>query len=166
MPERLITRSLDADHGVFTWDRVLIQVWRLGITADAVDALERVTLEYAREQPGGKISSLSIIERTSPPPAEHVRRDLSRFYKNLGPHLHEAIVVAEGGGFRAALVRGVGLALSSLAPNSLPFRFVDTIGSASMAIAPHLSPGAGGASGLLAVVERARTMVAGVGGQY
>jgi len=166
MAEGMITRSLDADHAVVTWDRVLIQVWRLGITPDAITDLERVARSYASEQPGGKISSISIIERTSPPPPEHVRKDLSRFYKNLAPQLHEAIIVAEGGGFRAALVRGVGVALSSLAPKSLPFKFVDTIRSASITIGPHLSPGSGGASELEAVVERVRTMAAGVGEKY
>ena len=153
------TRTHDADHCVVTWDRVLIQVWRFATTREAIADLDAVTRAFLTEQrTGRKICSVAIVEHTSPPPGEYVRGDLSRFYREHTPSMHEAIIVPEGGGFRAAMVRGVGVALSTLAPRSLPFKFVDSIRSAANLIGPHLAPEAGGAMGLASVIEEARTL--------
>lgn len=165
MADELQTRTLDADHCVATWDRVLIQVWRGPVTIDALHNLERVTRAFVAEN-GAKIAIVSVIERSSPPPGDEVRKDMSRYYRDLVPHVTHAVVVPEGGGFRAAIVRGVGVALSTFSPKALPFKFIDSIRSACVVIAPDLSPGAGGASELEAVIEKVRAKVAGVGAKH
>lgn len=134
---------------------MLIQIWRLGTTSEAVANLDKVARAFLAEE-GVAISSLAIIERTSPPPGDSVRAELSAFYRELAPRMKEQIVVAEGGGFRAAIVRGVGLTLSTLAPRSLPFKFVGTVREATNLIAPHLSPLAGGVEGLERAIEEVR----------
>lgn len=157
--EEMKTWTHDTDHCVVTWDRALIHVWRYATTRPAVTDLDRVARAFLSEQkPGQKICSIGIVENTSPPPGEHVRSDLSRFFRELVPHLNAAIIVPEGGGFRAAMVRGVGVALSTLAPRSLPFTFADSVRSASNQVAPHLSPRAGGSLALEGVVEQARAL--------
>ena len=152
-----IIRTLDRDHCVATWDRVLIQVWRGAVTHEAVRDLERVAQTFLNEGGAKKISSVSLVERSSPAPTDEVRGELSKFYRELAPNAHEAIVVAEGSGFRGALVRGVGVTLSMLAPRALPFKFVGSIPEATAAIAPHLTASAGGASGLQAALEEVRS---------
>jgi len=159
MTEATKTWAHDTDHCVVSWDRVLIHVWCHATTRDAIANLERYARAFIAEQPPGqKICSLGIVERTSPPPGDQVRSDLSRFFRELMPQLNAAIIVPEGGGFRAAMVRGVGVALSTLAPRSLPFTFADSIPSAAQRIAPFLSPRAGGAATLETVIEQARTL--------
>lgn len=164
MAEGIQTRILNADYGVATWDRALIHVWRGPMTMEALSALERVAHTFIAEQPKGtKIVNISIVERSSPPPAEHIRKELSRFFRDLIPNANEAIIVPEGGGFRAAIVRGVGVALSTFAPRAIPFKFQESVRAAALTAAPHLSPGAGGALALEDAIERVRMKTAGVG---
>jgi len=127
----------------------------LATTASAVSNLEKIARAYIAEQKG-KISSVAVVERTSPPPGDEVRALLSRFYRELAPQMNQQIVVAEGGGFRGAIVRAVGVTLSTLSPGTLPFRFVGSVNEASVLIGPHLSPVAGGEPALRRVIEGVR----------
>jgi hypothetical protein len=70
-------------------------------------------------------------------------------YRELAPGMRHQLFVAEGSGFRAAIVRGVGLAVSALAPSLLPFKFASSAEDAANTIAPCLSIYAGGAGGIL-----------------
>jgi len=138
-----------------TWDRVLLQIWRLEVTAESVETLRRIGKAFVAES-REPVSTLSIVESTSPAPSDRLRGALSAFYRELAPQMKEQIVVAEGSGFRAALVRSVGLALSAVAPKSLPFKFVGGVEEAAVLIRPHLSPAAGGAAGLQEAIKYVR----------
>jgi hypothetical protein len=148
-------RKIDENHCLATWDTVLIQVWRLETTSEAVADLVRITRAFIAEQTHS-ICSIALIEGTSPAPTDVVRKQLSNFYREFAPSMEKAIVVAEGGGFRAALVRGVGITLSMLAPSALPFTFVGSTREATLLIGKHLSPGAGGTEALQRVVAQVR----------
>jgi hypothetical protein len=152
-------RALDKDHCIATWDLVLLQIWRLGTSFAAVKNLSEIARSFIEERKGARISSLAIIESTATPPADAVRGALSKFYRELGPEMRAAIVVAEGGGFRAAFVRGVGITLSRLAPRSLPFQFVGSVSEATQLLGPNLSPLAGGAESLQRVIQGVRAQV-------
>jgi hypothetical protein len=132
------TQAIDKDHCVATWDRVLIQIWRAETPVEAVIRLDRIAHTFMAAEPR-RISSLAIIEATATPPNHVARAALSKFYRELSPEICAAIVVAEGGGFRAAFVRGVGITLSTLAPRALPFKFVGTVTEATALLAPYLS---------------------------
>lgn len=93
-------------------------------------------------------STLTIVESTSPPPSDKVRGPMSAFYREIAPLMKEQIVVAEGSGFRSALVRSIGVALSAISPKSLPFKFASGIDEAALVIQPHLSRTGGGSEGL------------------
>jgi hypothetical protein len=148
-------RHITPEHVFATWDRVLLQIWRLEVTQEAIDSLNKIgrAFVYESKEP---VSSLSIVESTSPPPSDKLRGALSTFYRDLAPRMKEQIVVAEGSGFRSALVRSVGLALSAIAPNSLPFKFVGGVDEAAALIRPHLSPTAGGVEGLQRAIKDLR----------
>jgi hypothetical protein len=154
-PEWVI-RAIDRDHCVAVWDRVLVQVWHLATTPAAVRQLNVIARALLAET-CSPISSIAIVEPTSPPPDDAVRTLLSKFYRDLAPRMNEQLVVAAGGGFRGAIVRAVGLTLSTLAPRTLPFRFVGTLAEATALIAPHLSPAAaGGEASLRRVLDGVR----------
>jgi hypothetical protein len=150
-----VIKIIEPNYCIATWDRVLLQIWRLEVTADAVENLRRIGRAFVLEskQP---VSSLSIVESTSPAPSDKLRSALSGFYRDLAAQMKEQIVVAEGSGFRSALVRSVGLALSAIAPKSLPFKFVGGVEEAALLIRPHLTPAAGGAAGLQQAIKDVR----------
>jgi hypothetical protein len=148
-------RVVDRDHCVATWDRVLLQIWRLEVTAAAVDNLYKIGRLFVSEHQV-PLNMLTIVEATSPAPSDKVRASLSTFYRELSPNMKEQIIVAEGSGFRAALVRSVGIALSTIAPRSLPFKFVGSVDEAAAMIRPHLGPSSGGIEGLHQAIREVR----------
>jgi len=148
----------DTDHCVVTWERVLIQVWRYTPTRLAVIELEQIAAAFIAAQPSCRISSIDLIEATSPSPNRQARADLARFFRELAPHVDESIVVSLGGGLRGAVIRGVGVGLSSMTPGGLSFRFAGTVAQAAQLVAPYLSPEAGGAAALESAIEQARVI--------
>jgi hypothetical protein len=108
---------------------------------------------------GGPVTCLFIVEASSPPPNDAARKELARFSRDIVPRMSLAVIVAEGGGFRAALVRGVGVALTTLMPHSVPFKFVNTVDEALALLKLHLSPTAGGAEGLRRALTEMRAQM-------
>jgi hypothetical protein len=155
VPRKWTIRALDKDHCVATWDQVLVQVWRLDTPLRTVTELDSITRAFMAEEPR-RISSLAIIEATATPPDDAARSALSKFYRELGPQMGAAIVVAEGGGFRSSFVRGVGITLSALAPRALGFKFVGTVREAAVLLGPHVSAGAGAGLVLLENIDELR----------
>lgn len=142
-------RNIDQNCVIATWDRVLLQVWRGEATPRAVQALSAAGHALMAANEGHACCSLSIIEAKSPPPSEQVRPLIASAYRELAPGMRHQLFVAEGSGFRAAIVRGVGLAVSAFAPSLLPFKFASNAEEAANTIEPCLSTYAGGARGLL-----------------
>lgn len=152
---------LDADHCVATWDRAVLSVFRSRVTLQAIEEMHAATRSVGALQPAtAPLCFLSVVERTSPPPADDTRRALSEFFRVYEGRMSNVVIVPEGGGFRAAIVRGVGVALSTFAPRSLPFKFAESVGAACRMVAPDLSPDAGGAMTLERIVEDIRRAVA------
>ncbi len=147
--------KMDENQCIAIWDRVLVQIWRGETTSIAVADLINLGKELIA---GGRarISSLAIIEASAPPPAEVSRMQLSRFYREYAPQMGIAIVCAEGGSFRSAFVRGVGITLSMFAPRTLPFTFSSNVKDAAALLAPHLSMAAGGPAALLTALGEIR----------
>ena len=141
------TRSLTEHHCFATWDRLLVIIWRREVTAEGLEALGRIGKVFVANN-NVPVSSLTIVESTSPPPSDKVRGLMSACYREVAPSMKNQIVVAEGSGFRSALVRSIGVALSAISPKSLPFKFVGGIDEAATLLQPHLSRTAGGAEGL------------------
>ena len=135
--------ALEASHCFAIWDRVLLTIWRLEVTAETK----------------GPLCILSIIEPTSPAPNDKLRAAISAFFRDMSRSTKAQIILPEGSSFRVAMVRSVGVALSAIARGSLPFKFVSTVEEAAGAISPHLSPHAGGAVGLLQAIQDVRAQM-------
>ena len=148
-------RALEASHCIAIWDRVLLSIWRLEVTAKAVRDMHEIGARFVAET-RGPLCALSIVEPTSPAPGEKLRASLSAFYRELAPSTKQQIVLPEGSSFRVALVRSVGVALSAIARGSLPFKFVGSVEEAGALISPYLSPSAGGAEGLQRAIREVR----------
>jgi hypothetical protein len=81
---------------------------------------------------------------------------MSAFFRNLSPNFTHRFVIAEGGSFRMALVRSVGVDLSNLGPQPIPFTYTNSIQQTAELIAPVLSPESGGAIGFVLTLTKLR----------
>jgi len=147
----------DADHFVATWHETVISVFSGAATLQNVLDISKACkalLDAGR----GAVTYLSVVERSSPAPTETVRAELATWSRDIVTKLALAVMVAEGGGFKNALVRGVGVALTLLAPHKVPFKFAGSVEEGAALLAPLLPAEAGGVAELISVIaeERAR----------
>jgi hypothetical protein len=151
-------RALDPAHCVAIWARTLIQIWRGVATGEACIEMNRIAAEMVEANPF-PATSLFIVEASSPPPEDEPRRELAKFSRHIVSRMSIAVIVAEGGGFRSAIVRAVGVTLTTLMPHRVPFKFVDDVRTAAKLLDPHLAPRSGGAQELLHAVEELRAKI-------
>jgi hypothetical protein len=151
-------QAVDVDRCVGTWDRTVIQIWRKAVAPEAVIEMNWTAGRLLAKE-GGPVTCLFVVEPSSPPPNDGARKELARFSRDIVRRMALAVIVAEGGGFRAALVRGVGVALTTLIPHSVPFKFVNTVDEALALLRPHLSVTAGGAEGLRRALTEMRAQM-------
>jgi hypothetical protein len=154
-----VVHSIDEAHCFATWDRVLIQMWEGEARLEAAEELLQVAQRFVANGRDEPLNCLSIVGSQSPAPNDKVRAQLATCYRYLAPCVVQQIWVAEGSGFRAALVRGVGLTVSTLAPSFLPLKFAGSLDEAAPMIAPHLSAGSGGPEMLKSAVETVRRLI-------
>lgn len=150
---------VDDVHAVGTWKTTLIQVWRGAPTGPLSAEVNEITKQFMQAS-SGPINCLFVVERGSPPPDEACRKNLATFSRDLVSRMGIAVVVSEGSSFRAALVRAVGVTLTTILPHSSKFKFVGDLETAAKLIAPHLGPGADNARGLTSAVEDLRSKIA------
>jgi hypothetical protein len=154
VPERVSIEAVDAEHAVGVWGDTLIEVWRGNAYAPAMAAMSAVARILVTRAPG-RATCVFIVEASSPPPDDQARRVLAKFSREIVAKMAVAVVVAEGGGFRASLVRGVGIALTALLPHRVPFKFVNAVTEAWPLVSPHLPRGTG-LSDMLEAVQQVR----------
>ena len=151
VPARIVAQ--DSDCCVAVWHDTVITVFR-GITTLQHALNVSNTCKALLAEARGPVTYISVIERSSPAPTETVRRELATWSRDVVTKLSSATIVAEGGGFKNALVRGVGVALTMLLPHTVPFKFSSTVGEGAALLAPFLAEQTGGAIELgLAVAE-------------
>ncbi|HEY6081032.1 MAG TPA: hypothetical protein VIW29_19590 [Polyangiaceae bacterium] len=147
--------SVDEGFALATWNRTVIQMWRgppaVENIAKMVAACEEL-LETGRDH----TTLVSIVERGSPAPGEAARRALAAWSRDVVARMTAAVIVAEGSGFRSALVRGVGVALTALAPHRVPFRFCSDVDEAMALLSPTIPSAFGGVTALKGAIEQVR----------
>lgn len=155
---RIETLVADDAHAVATWGRTFIQIWRGAPTGPKSQRVNQLAMTFVEASPV-KATSLFIVEAKSPSPDDATRRNFATFSRDIACHMALAVVVSEGGGFRGALVRAVGAALTTLLPHRQNFKFVDNVDIAAQLIAPHMVPGSGGPVALARVAEEVRAKI-------
>jgi len=155
--EPLIIRASDQAHCFATWDRLLINMWLGEMTLDAAQELVGAARRFVADSEGLPLSCLSIVGSDCPPPREKVRVQLATTCRELEAASVEQIWVAEGSQSRAALLLGVGLAVSTAASPTLRLKFAVTVYEAAEMIAPRLSGASGRAPVLRSIVDQVRS---------
>lgn len=145
----------DRDHCVAIWHQTIIHIWRGAPTVTAVAGMVEACKNLLASGKGD-VTCLAIVERSSPAPEEAARSALAKWSRDIVPQMAIAALVAEGSGFRSALVRGVGVTLTALVPHKVPFKFFSNVAEAVQQLAPALPTVSGGAIALRSVVEKLR----------
>lgn len=151
-------RVVDEDHVVATWGRTFIQIWRgppTGKKSEKVNELANVFVDSG----SFLATSLFIVEAKSPSPDDDTRRNFATFSRDVVSRMSLAVIVSEGGGFRGALVRAVGVALTTILPHRSNFKFVNDVETAAQLLGPYLPPGSGGPAAILRVAEEVRAQM-------
>ncbi len=148
----------DGDYVLSVWHETVLTVFRGACSLQHALIISK-TCKAVLAESRGDVTYLGVIERSSPAPTETVRRELATWSRDVVTKMRVAAIVAEGGGFKNALVRGVGVALTVLVPHQVPFKITSTVEEGVALVAPFLPSNAGGAAELsLAIAEiRART---------
>jgi hypothetical protein len=155
--EPLIIRASDRDYCFATWDRVLINMWLGEMTVSATEELLATARRFIADNAGLPLSCLSIVGSHCPPPREKVRVLLATICRDLEAAGVEQVWVAEGSQSRAALLLGVGLAVSTAASPTLRLKFAVTVYEAAEMIAPRLSGASGRVPVLTSIVDQVRS---------
>jgi hypothetical protein len=146
--------SIGEGHAIATWNQTVIHVWRGAPTVEnlqkMVDACEKLLAT------GQGVTTLSIIERGSPAPGELARHALAAWSRDVVPRMAGAVLVAEGSGFRSALVRGVGVALTALVPHKVPFKFCSDVDEALAELSHAIPSATGGIKALKLALDQVR----------
>jgi hypothetical protein len=145
----------DRDFFIAHWQRTVFSVYRGVCTVPHVASIT-AACNSLLEKHNESVTYLGVIERGSPAPTESVRRELATWSRDVVTKMAVAVIVPEGGGFRSAMVRGVGVALTVLAPHNVPFKFAGDVVEGAQLLARFLPASAGGAEQLAAAVEEAR----------
>jgi hypothetical protein len=151
-------RALDASHCVAIWARTLIQIWRGVATAEATAEMNRIAAALVKADPF-PATSLFVVEATSPPPEDQPRKEFAKFSRDIVSQMSIAVIVAEGGAFRSAIVRAVGVTLTALMPHRVPFRFVGDLKTGVELLDPYLPLRSGASPALLRAVEDLRAKI-------
>jgi hypothetical protein len=130
----------DHDYCLATWRQTVLSLWSGPPTVEQVRRVS-AACKLLLSKGQGPVTYLSVIERSSPAPTEPVRKEFANWSRDVVTKLAVAVMVAEGGGFRAALVRGVGIALTALVPHQVPFKFATSVDEGVQLLARSLPPG-------------------------
>lgn len=151
----------DSDYCLATWRQTALALW---VGPPTVDQVKRISAQCKLLLANGKgpVTYLGVIERSSPAPTDPVRKEFAIWSRDVVSKLSMAVMVAEGGGFRAALVRGVGIALTVLLPHQVPFKFVGSVEEGLDLMGRVLPPGATPAELGVAIAELRRRWAASV----
>ena len=106
------------------------------------------------------VQLLLIVEPSSPAPTGKALEEFVKFSRDVVPKLSAAVAVAEGGGFRAAMMRSVAASIAMAMPKRLPYQFTGSVDQAAALLAPHLPAGCGGAAALERAVAAVRSKLA------
>ncbi len=153
IPARIVAE--DSDYLVSVWHDTTLTVFR-GVCSLQHALTISNTCKALLAEARGDVTYLSVIERSSPAPSDLVRRELAAWSRDVVTKMKVAVIVAEGGGFKNALVRGVGVALTVLVPHRVPFKIVSNVDEGIALVGPFLPKQAGGTNELSRVIASLR----------
>jgi hypothetical protein len=109
---------------------VCLALWRQKSTRERFERQRFALDEMVRQKPG-EIAFVLVIEKSSEPPEEDVRRDSAAMISRHGANLKGVACVIEGGGFRSSITRSVLSGIVLFSRNKAPIKMFATVAEAS-----------------------------------
>lgn len=134
-------RVLHCDEAIAVGEvgHVCVVIWR-GAVTKAPFEWQRAALADTVQRYPHQAGFLCIVEARAEPPAEELRSASSKMILAHGDRLACVSTVVEGGGFMAAIARGVLSGMILVARNrKTPVRVFATVGEAAQWMAEHVS---------------------------
>ncbi|HEY3592345.1 MAG TPA: hypothetical protein VGL13_00665 [Polyangiaceae bacterium] len=107
---RLTMLTKDADHRVALFGAVLINVWIRETRVEALQAMQQQLEAAARGIPDRRLALFVVVEPNAIMPSAEARAALANMRRS--PAIGVTVLVHEGTGFTAALVRGITTSLN------------------------------------------------------
>jgi hypothetical protein len=123
---RVSTRN----HVIATWQSVMVLVFRVETTLDAVAASQTVFDELASEHPSG-VFLLTIVEADALMPSVVARDGMAEFLRKAAGRMVLSAVVFEGTGLRATVVRSIVAGLAMLTNYPFPHKHFPRVSGAA-----------------------------------
>lgn len=123
------SRIVQKGDGIVTaeCDNVCIALWRKDSVMTRFTVQREALVAMADRLPG-KVGFLCVVEPTSGPPGDEVRRATSRMFDELDTKLKAIAMIIEGTGFRSALVRSVASGIVMLSrKRTVPISYLATV---------------------------------------
>jgi hypothetical protein len=136
-----------------TWHNVLVHIQKGPTSPRSVPNLTAAASSILLKHKS--FVFLIIVEPQATPPDQSARKQLTDFFETFRDSIARSIVIPEGDGFRSSIVRGVGTAVSLLAPKSFTFSFCGSVEEASAKLRDVLQP-VGGAAPLIQALSEMR----------
>jgi hypothetical protein len=120
-------------------ETVCIAVWRKDSVLARFNVQRSALVDLAGRFPG-KTGFLCVVEPTSGPPGDDVRKATSRMFDELGTQLKAIAMIIEGTGFRSALVRSVASGIVMLSrKRDVPISYLATVNEGVRWMAQHMT---------------------------
>lgn len=130
--------ALDRDHAIGTSVGLLLCVWRLQTTAEAISELAGIVSRLIAKSPD-RIIMITVVEAGADMPDSTVRNALAALFQRVAPSVIASALVFEGTGFKAATVRALTTTLNMVTRQPFPHKVFATVSEASAWLAPQTS---------------------------
>jgi len=155
-PSVTLCRS-NVDCVIGAADSVAVAFWLHQTTVEDVEELGRAA-RRAQQGSSERVRLVQIVPQTAATPDARVRAALARMLRGLQGIVSHSVIVFEGEGFRAAMVRSIVTSIASLSNPGFPHRVFATLPEAAAWMCDRR--GALDARQIEAIVQRVRTAIA------
>lgn len=128
--------SVDNDHAIGTSEGLLLCVWRMRTTPEAISELKGIVSRLIATS-RDKIIMLTVVEAGADMPDAAVRNALTDLFNRVAPSVIASALIFEGTGFKAATVRALTTTINMVTRQPFPHKVFATVSEASTWLAPQ-----------------------------
>jgi hypothetical protein len=137
LPEGLSIIEIDPVCSLGERDRCLFVVWRQQPTRAMFDLRHRALTDLATRHKG-ECAYVELIESTSKPPPDELRKVAVEIFRKLGRDVSCVGFVMEGNELRTALVRAILTGMTFLVPQMQPSKVFKRLSDAAVWLRPQI----------------------------
>jgi hypothetical protein len=137
MPEGMRIIEVSAGFAMAEFERCLIVVWKLQPTTESFALRHRELLDLAARHKG-KCGYVELIESTSKPPPDDLRKTAVEVFKKLGGDISAVAFVLDGPEMRSAINRAILTTMMFLLPQMQPTKVFKRLADMAHWVRPRI----------------------------